>query len=86
MASRFAFFYLMSGDVDKVRAGIPSHVAYWKEARLPNYVGGPFVDHSGGLITFDAESVEDANRRVRDDPFVSEGLLMNFWVKEWRPE
>ena len=86
MPARFAFFYLMSGDVGRIRATVPAHVAHWKDARIANYMGGPFADRSGGLIIFDAEDLEDANARVRDDPFVSQGLLTNFWVKQWLPE
>ncbi len=83
---RFAFFYLMSGDTPRIRSTAPSHVTYWKDAELTNYMGGPFADRSGGLITFDAGTVEDANARVQQDPFLTAGLLANFWVKEWLPE
>lgn len=86
MPARFAFFYLMSGDATRIRAAVPAHVAYWKDAQLPNYLGGPFVDRSGGLITFEAASVDEANGYVRGDPFVAQSLVTNFWVKEWLPE
>jgi hypothetical protein len=46
-------------------------------------LGGPFADRSGGLITFEGASVEEAERLVSDDPFVREDLLETHWVKEW---
>jgi hypothetical protein len=35
-------------------------------------VGGPFADRSGGLITFDADSLEQAAGIIAADPFVQE--------------
>jgi hypothetical protein len=50
---------------------------------LANYLGGPFADRSGGLITFDSASPAEAERLVADDPFVLEGLIEQPWLKEW---
>lgn len=36
-------------------------------------VGGTFVDRSGGLITFEIGSSDEAERLVSQDPFVGEG-------------
>jgi uncharacterized protein len=83
---RFSYIYLMEHDPDRVRAVAPQHAAYWQGLDLPNYLGGPFADRSGGLITFDARSVEDAERLAADDPFVREGLLASRWLKEWHVE
>jgi uncharacterized protein YciI len=73
----------MRKEPDRIRAIVPSHVEYWREHKLEGYVGGPFADRSGGLITFEAESIEGATRIVTDDPFVREDLLEDKWIKEW---
>jgi uncharacterized protein YciI len=62
------------------------HAAYWKELGLPGYLGGPFGDRSGGLITFEADSIEDAARLIEADPFVREGLLEETWMRQWLTE
>ena len=54
MSPRFAYFYFMSGDPDRVRATVPRHVAHWSGLGLNDYLGGPFEDRTGGLITFSA--------------------------------
>jgi uncharacterized protein YciI len=41
-------------------------------------------DRSGGLITFEAASAEDAAQLVASDPFVTERLIEKSWLKEWR--
>lgn len=86
MRYRFAYFYLMKGAPDRIRRTVPGHVSHWRALRLPGYVGGPFEDRSGGLITFEAENLEAAEVAVRTDPFVKEGLLGPYWLKEWSPE
>ena len=83
---RFAYVYLMAKDPDRVREVGPQHAAYWQGLDLPNSLGGPFADRSGGLITFEARSVEEAEQLAADDPFVREGLLASRWLKEWHVE
>jgi uncharacterized protein YciI len=80
---RFLYFYLMKKSPDRVRKVASKHAGYWRDLELPEYVGGPFADRSGGLITFEAESGPRAAALVADDPFVREGLLQRHWVKEW---
>ncbi len=65
---RFAYGYVMANEPGRVRAVAPEHVAYWHGAALDDYLGGPFADRSGGLITFEAESLEQAEhsrQRIR---------------------
>jgi uncharacterized protein YciI len=50
---------------------------------LPVYLGGPFADRSGGLITFETHSVSEAERLVANDPFFKADLLERHWANEW---
>jgi uncharacterized protein YciI len=86
MRPRFAYFYFMSGDPGRVRATAPRHVAHWRGLGLNDYLGGPFEDRTGGLITFSAGDVMEAQRAVETDPFVVEGLVGPSWLKHWVPE
>ena len=47
---RFIYFYFNRNEPEKIREVVPAHVQYWKTANLKSYSGGPFADHSGGLI------------------------------------
>jgi uncharacterized protein YciI len=80
---RFLYFYLMRNRPDAIRELVPAHVQYWHSRDLPDYIGGPFADRSGGLITFAAASLEDAQRIISDDPFIREQLIEQCWIKEW---
>ena len=47
---------------------------------------GRYGRSPGGLIVFDAHSPDEAQRAVNSDPFLVEGLLETYWLKEWSPE
>ena len=57
---RFLYFYLMRDEPDLVQTTAPKHAEYWRELALSDYVGGPFADRSGGLITFEATATAQA--------------------------
>jgi uncharacterized protein YciI len=86
LSPRFAYLYFMKNEPERVRAAVRQHVSHWQEQELREYLGGPFADRSGGLITFDAGDAEEAERLVRGDPFLVEGLLESYWLKQWIPE
>src|SRR4029450_12491324 len=52
-AMRFVYCYSMKDDPAAVRELAPKHAAYWHELGLAEYIGGPFADRSGGLISFE---------------------------------
>jgi uncharacterized protein YciI len=83
---RFLFFYLMNDNPDRIREVAPRHSAYWHDLALPGYLGGPFADRSGGLITFEGDTAGQAEQLVADDPFLQEGLLNSWWLEQWLPE
>jgi hypothetical protein len=80
---RFAYVYFMKPEPDRVRAAAPRHAGYWQGLALDRYRGGPFADRSGGLIVFEGESRQHAERLVVGDPFLRERLLARHWIKEW---
>ena len=83
---RFAYFYFMRNEPEGIGRTIKAHVEHWQSSALTDYVGGPFSDRSGGLISFSAESSEQADSLVRNDPFVVADLVAQKWLKEWQVE
>ncbi len=86
MEKRFVYFYLMKPARERIPQVVPAHMAYWKEAHLKDYRGGPFADRTGGLILFTAADLGIAKRIADNDPFVSDNLIEASWVKEWIQE
>ena len=83
---RVPYSYMMREEPDRVRAAITQHAAYWRGLDARGYMGGPFADRSGGLITFEVNSNEEADRLIAADPFVQQDLLEVSWMKEWITE
>ena len=83
---RFAYVYFMKDEPAGVRGVAPEHAAYWQRLGPRGYLGGPFSDRSGGLISFEAESGEEAEELAAKDPFRREGLIESYWLKEWQAE
>ena len=83
---RFVYCYQMKEDPGGVHDVAPKHAAYWHRLGLPEYVGGPFEDRSGGLILFEAPAEKFASELISDDPFRHAGLVTDWWPKAWIPE
>ncbi len=83
MGKRFVFFYFMKKEPEKIKAAVPAHIEYWTNLRLNKYLGAPFADRTGGLITYEAKDMDQAEKITGNDPFVVQGLLESKWIKEW---
>ena len=70
----FAYFYINRNEPDKIKQVVPTHVLYWKTANLKGYMGSPFGDRTGGLISFIATSLEEATEVILRDPFIQNSL------------
>lgn len=80
---RFVYLYFNRNEPEKIRQVVPAHVEYWKSANVKGYMGGPFGDRTGGLISFVAPSLQDATEIILQDPFIVENLISEKWIKEW---
>lgn len=49
MKKRFAYFYFMKNDPEKIQQVVPLHINYWKECDFKNHVGGPFCGQVRGI-------------------------------------
>jgi len=77
---KYIFFYFISATADAVKQSAPNHARYWAGKLLS---GGPFADFSGGFITFEAHSFEEATIITNEDPFVKSNILGKSQLKEW---
>jgi uncharacterized protein YciI len=53
---------------------------------LSGYLGGPFEDRTGGLMSFDARARKAAEGLVADDPFQQGGLVEDWRLQVWSPQ
>ena len=83
MNKKFIYFYFMKKEPEKIGQIVPQHIKYWKDLNINDYMGGPFADRSGGLITFTSDNINEATNIINKDPFIIEELLSDRWMKEW---
>jgi len=71
-----------SGTIAKAR---PAHRQYLTGLRDAGklVISGPFADDSGGLLVYEAESAEAAERLVREDPFAKQGVFLSWEIRPW---
>ncbi|MBI9090605.1 MAG: hypothetical protein JEZ12_15420 [Desulfobacterium sp.] len=90
ITKQYVFFYMMKKDlkkdVNEIKKVVQEHIKYWHDNKLENYSGGPFSDRSGGMISFNADSINTAEELAMNDPFVINDLIETKWIKEWMKE
>lgn len=79
----FACFLPML-DALKSQTFRPQHLDYLEQKRSEGkiFANGRFVDGSGGLVIYMAESEEAAKSLAENDPFVIEGAR-SYEIHEW---
>lgn len=81
------FVKIEEGIVDKPTFDqyVPDHVAYVKDLIAKGYHvrSGYWGDLGGGMLLFEAESLEEAQTIVENDPLVKNGCV-RYELHEWR--
>jgi uncharacterized protein YciI len=75
-----------STDTAKVEAARPAHRAYLTELLRSGRLAcsGPFTDEPGALIVYEAESKEEAEELIRNDPFHAAGVFVRWQLRPWK--
>ena len=85
-ARYYALFYDTGGDFVRLRAPFrEEHLALARRAHEEGrlVLAGAFDPPDGALLVFRAGGKEEVEAFARQDPYVREGLVRRWWVKEW---
>ena len=67
-------------DMEKIKRTAPAHRSYrqrfLEDGRLR--AAGPFDDESGALWTLEVETIEEAEKIVKGDPFAEAGVCVSW--------
>jgi len=84
---KFAATIEYTRDADKIASARPAHREYLKglleSGRLA--ISGPFTDDGGGLLIYEADTLEEAETLIREDPFAKAGVFLTWTVRGWKP-
>ncbi|RLL46751.1 hypothetical protein D8M04_05985 [Oceanobacillus piezotolerans] len=81
---RYFAVFLPMKDEEKSKAYRPEHLAYLeqKEEERKVFARGPFIDGTGGFVVYIADNLEEAERMVKEDPYIVHGAR-NYEIREW---
>jgi uncharacterized protein YciI len=71
-------------SVERSQEQRPLHLEFLEKGRNEGWVfaNGRFVDGSGGLVIYIAESIDEVLARVKQDPYVAGGAR-GYEIHEW---
>lgn len=74
-------------DQEKVERIRPLHRQYLAALKENGKLAasGPFVDGSGALIIYEADSLSAAEAILQGDPFHAEGIFLRWQLRPWNP-
>ncbi|WP_232695879.1 YciI family protein [Brevibacillus daliensis] len=75
---------LLMKDAEKNLEFRPNHLTYLEKLIEQGkvYAKGPFADGSGGMVIYQADSLEEATQLAESDPYVVEGVR-HLELKQW---
>lgn len=73
-------------DKDKDDEILEEHIGYLNQKLEEGILiaKGPFTDHSGGLMIYKADSIEEARKLIEADPAVRDKTRKIGLLKEWK--
>ncbi len=74
-------------DKAKIAAVRPTHRQYLTGLRERGQLvaAGPFTDDWGAIIVYEADTRDEAEKLLRDDPFHAGGIFVNYELRPWNP-
>jgi uncharacterized protein YciI len=83
---KFAADIVYAKDPAKIAEVRPAHREYLKQLLDSGHlaISGPFTDDSGGLLVYEAETQEEAEALLRNDPFAKAGVFVSWTMRGWR--
>ena len=83
---KYAAFHQYTTDLALTAATRPAHREYLTSLIEKDQLvaAGPFLDDSGALIIYEAESPEAAEALIKADPFFAAGVFQTWTLKPWK--
>lgn len=84
---KFAAVIEYTSDKAKISAVRPVHRQYLAKLKAEGKLAasGPFLDDSGALIIYEADTREEAETLLQNDPFHQEGIFVRWQMRPWNP-
>lgn len=83
---KFAALIDYTTDASKIAETRPLHREYLKKLLDTGHIAisGPFTDDKGGLLVYEADTLEEAEGYVSNDPFAKAGVFVRWTIRPWK--
>jgi uncharacterized protein YciI len=73
-------------DKEKVEQIRPAHREYLTKLLQAGKLAatGPYIDGSGALIVYEADTIEQAEELLKADPFHANGIFLSWKIRPWK--
>lgn len=82
---KYAAIAAYTSDASTISKARPAHREYLtrliQQGKL--VISGPFCDDSGGLLVYEAETVEQVEKLIAEDPFAKQGVFISWEIRPW---
>ncbi|HTR39010.1 MAG TPA: YciI family protein [Bryobacteraceae bacterium] len=82
---KYAAIAKYTSDAATIAKARPAHREYLTGLIEQNQlvISGPFTDDRGGLLVYEAESVEQVEALIAADPFTQQGVFVSWEIRPW---
>ena len=72
-------------DASIIAKARPAHREYLTGLRDRGklVISGPFANDVGGLLVYEAETPDQVEQLIRDDPFAKQGVFLSWEIRPW---
>jgi len=72
-------------DASVIAKARPAHREYLTGLRDQGklVISGPFQNDTGGLLVYEAETSEQVEAMIREDPFAKQGVFLSWEIRPW---
>jgi uncharacterized protein YciI len=72
-------------DASTIAKARPAHRQYLTGLRDQNklVISGPFGGDAGGLLVYEADTPEQVESMIREDPFAKQGVFLSWEIRPW---
>jgi uncharacterized protein YciI len=83
----FAVIWSYTTDASVKEAAHADHLVFVKDAAAKGVLqeAGAWADGAGALLVFKADSEDDLQALLAEDPYVTQGVVVDQSIYQWKP-
>jgi uncharacterized protein YciI len=82
---KYAAIVQYTPDATTIAQARPAHRQYLtglqEQGKL--VISGPFADDAGGLLVYEAETPQQVETMITEDPFAKHGVFVSWEIRPW---